>query len=174
MLGCARTGLDCRASLKINSSVTGTMELLISKLGIRGEDCLGRGRPCTPAEHRGMLGWVMQQGGEAGHSVHGHMLRARPLPAPAPRAEGGAEDAAAVLGVKVSYLHLLVTASRRTLVLTEADTSQVFFSGSVCAPGVLGAKVPAHIMSHLISHIRDPNSDKLSNVPLCVPAVRHE
>ena len=156
MLGSARTGLDCRASLKINSSVTATMELLISKLGIRGEDCLGLGRPCTPAEHRGMLGWVMQQGEgeeeEGGHSVHGHMLRARPLPAPAPGAEGGAEDAAAVLGVKVSYLHLLVTASRRTLVLTEADTSQVFFSGSVCAPGVWGAKVLAHIMSRLISH----------------------
>ena len=69
---------------------------------------------------------------------HGELLRGKVLTDPEEQGDKYL-DYETALATKISYLNILVTASRRTVILTEAETRQVFVTGTG-APGVWGAK----------------------------------
>ena len=141
IIGTRRTKHDHLASLKINCVTNETIEMLIRKLDIN-EDCLGDGRPCTGEEHRHLLGAVKKGERNMAENIpdtnHGELLSRKVLIDPETQGDKCRDDEA-TLSIKISYLNILVTASRRTVILSEAECSQVFVSGCG-APGVWGAK----------------------------------
>lgn len=125
VIGNSRTSCDFLASLKINSGVNNTIMMLVEKLSITEEETFGVGRDCVAAEHRNMLGAILRQiPSNASDQIHGKILAAKTLP----NNDNDEEDDS--LDMKISYLNILLTASKRTMILTEADTSQVFHSGA--------------------------------------------
>ena len=142
-IGNGRTKQDHLASLKINSEINKTIKMLIQKLDIN-EDCLHDGRPCTGTEHRHLLGSVKKSIAPEdttetnSNHHHGELLRGKVLTDPEEQGDRYL-DYETTLSTKISYLNILVTASRRTVILSEAECRQVFVSGCG-APGVWGAK----------------------------------
>ena len=137
IIGNCRTKFDSMATLKVNSDVDATVAILINKLSISEDGLENSGRPCTSAEHRSMLAHVNTPQTEEPTSKnlqqHGILLSGKMIPEPhisEDKSITKCEDKEGPLDLKVSYLNLLMTASKRTLVLTEADTSQVFLSGA--------------------------------------------
>ena len=140
-IGTVRTKHDRLASLKINCEINKTIKMLTNKLDIN-EDCLQDGRSCTGLEHRHLLGSVKRVAAAGDttetSSDHGELLRGKVLTDPEEQGDKYL-DYETALSTKISYLNILVTASRRTVILSEAESRQVFVSGCG-APGVWGAK----------------------------------
>ena len=126
-----RTSHDHLATLKVNCGLDSTVEKLIEKLEIGDTDHVGQGRPCTGAEHRSMLGHITRNmvSRDESSSVHGKLLSNKNLADPN-IVDDKYEDDEETLKMKISYLNLLLTASRRSMIFSQADTGHVFHAGA--------------------------------------------